>query len=167
MYLCKNNLTGNLWREDSRKNFYARPNNLKVIDNNEKEKMKPQKKTEYYIDSDDYFKNNKCDGNTHGVYTIGMGGYLEETNPMYCTSGYDLEGVACGNCAAVFIHKGKSISGQTFHPSHMVPAYTCCNCMKFNCTWVLCGPCFILKAKANTLGRSKRSNQSCCVISFC
>ncbi len=118
--------------------------NKHCVDN--MEGFNSKKKHEYFVSHEDFVKNNKCSGISHSDYTIG-GGYLEETNPMYCTGGYDLEGGSCAVCGACLVHKGCSIFGETFRPSLSTPLFTCCNRMRLGCDWVLCNGCFMKQSK--------------------
>ncbi len=161
LYITRNNLQGNIWTDIAPEDEFEiigrrMVGNLKTNDDKD-DGNKKRKDNKYYISEDEYLLHNKCNGNTHFDYTIG--GYLEETNILYCTAGNDLEGLLCCVCGAHLVHKEKSIAGETFRPSLSTPVYTCSN-RRGGCNWALCYFCFMDKQKTfDRCGRNKRKQR--------
>ena len=89
----------------------------------------------------------------HDVWEVGIG-YREETNPQYCSDGFDMFNNNCAVCKRKLVHKsGSDENGKDtwFKPSEKTKLYCCiareASAKTEGCSHAVCCDCFVKEMK--------------------
>ena len=87
---------------------------------------------------------NECN---HDNYELGVS-YNEEYCAACCKEGYNMCGVTCAICKALFVHTGTTVEGVTIKATFTKPVYCCVSRERAGCKHALCCFCWISKYAA-------------------